>query len=224
MAGVVQHSEVRVVPLHTDFIDQCEDLARLVDREARFEFPTDADVFLRGQFAAKVERFHGPGEREFVADLAGLNDRDWFDGIDADAVDPQIVGEHDVLGEGCDERPTILHRQHFLAPKIGGERREIQAMGFNIFAEFVSALFGGVAIRAGVRAETAEFDAVVAKVLELVQDCVEVVGRHFLIEDVGPSTDGDACFWHRETSRGRGTQQDLFLLYATFLRRPLLKN
>src|SRR5262245_16218072 len=49
---------------------------------------------------------------------------------------------------------------------------------------------------AGVRAEAAEFHAVVTQTLELVQDDVEVVGRLFLVEQVRPGADRDASFGH----------------------------
>ena len=88
-----------------------------------------------------------------------------------------------------DRRPGFLE-----APQVDGNAGKGQAMVGNLLLEFLPIRLGRVRHRSRVRAEAAELDALVPKVLQLVQDFMEIGCRLGLIEDVRPAADGEFLF------------------------------
>ena len=54
--------------------------------------------------------------------------RDRLDGVDANRLDAEVLGEDQVLLEGGEERAVVLDADQLLRPQIGGERGEVQAV------------------------------------------------------------------------------------------------
>ena len=64
VAGVEEHAEVGVAPIVAHGLDQGKDLRRLVEGEARLEFPADAHAVVGRQLGADVQRPHGAVEAD----------------------------------------------------------------------------------------------------------------------------------------------------------------
>src|SRR5438128_8289391 len=75
----------------------------------------------------------------------------------------------------------------------------------DFFFEPLPVRLGWVRPRCRMRAETAQFHAVVAQVLQLVQHDVKIERRLFLVEDVRPTADGEFlghCYASRVSKDG----------------------
>src|SRR5207253_693696 len=118
VARIVQHAKVWVATA-ANRVHQGDNLRWLIEWKARLELPADANPSVGGQLRAEVERPQGTVEDELGvnAQLFDLGDR--FHRIDADGVDPQILGEEQVLGKGRDVGPAVLNAHQFLRPEVG---------------------------------------------------------------------------------------------------------
>ena len=194
MTGIEEHAEVGVLALIADPAHQLQDLRRLVERKARFELPADVDAAIGRQLRAEIE---GPGDAvhdQLRIEVLFLHDGDRLDGVDADGLDAQILGEEQILGESGDVGAAVLDADELLRPEIGGQAGKLQAVILDQLAQGLAFLAGIAGVGAGMGIEAAELDAFVAHVGQHVHDLMEVVGRFFLVEDVSPAADGESSF------------------------------